>query len=69
LERIRTESEITIEVPLLRDNPPAQYKIISEKVVAFYELGKSRKEIANILGVSWKTTQKALKWIKYEPRE
>jgi hypothetical protein len=63
-ERIRTASEITIEVDLRDMHAVPAYVIISEKVLHLRRLGVTYTSIAERLGVNLWMAKRAARWGK-----
>jgi hypothetical protein len=63
-ERIRTASEIPIEVELRDENAIPLYMKVSEKVLHLRRLGMPYANIAERLGVNLWMAKKASRWAK-----
>jgi len=63
-ERIRTASEIPIEIELRDENAIPAYMKVSEKVLHLRRLGMSYTSIADCLGVNLWMAKKAARWGK-----
>jgi hypothetical protein len=63
-ERIRTASEIPIEMDLTDEDAVPAYMKISEKVLHLRRLGMSYTSIADRLGVNLWMAKRAARWAK-----
>ncbi|UCD59003.1 MAG: hypothetical protein JSV16_07850, partial [Candidatus Hydrogenedentota bacterium] len=61
-QRIRTLTEIPLEVDLLKIGAPPLYQQIAESALHLQRLGLSNEAIARQLCVDGKTVAKALRW-------
>jgi len=63
-ERIRTASEIPVEVDLTDEDATPAYMQVSEKVLHLRRLGMSYTSIADRLGVNLWMAKRAARWAK-----
>jgi len=66
-ERIRTASEIPIEVDLTDEDSIPAYMKISEKVLHLHRLGMEYAKVAERLGVNLWMAKKAGRWSRPAP--